>query len=77
MTIRFARETELEDINRLRKQVFDLHAAGKPDVFKSDFSGELRDYIRSMPDDEILKITIEFKEDSQNRDDRERTEQPI
>ena len=25
---------------------------------------ELRDYIRSMPDDEILKITIEFKEDS-------------
>jgi len=38
---------------------------------------ELRDYIRFMPDDEILKITIEFKKDSQNRDDRERTEQPI
>ncbi len=38
---------------------------------------ELRDYIRFMPDNEILKITIEFKEDSQNRDDRERTEQPV
>ena len=38
---------------------------------------ELRNYIRLMPDDEILKITIELKEDSQNRDDRERTEQPI
>ena len=38
---------------------------------------ELRDYIRFMPDDEILKITIEFKKDSQNKDDRERTEQPI
>ena len=38
---------------------------------------ELRDYIRSMPDDEVLKITIELKEDSQNRDDRERTEQPV
>lgn len=38
---------------------------------------ELRDFIRFMPDDEILKITIEFKEDSQNRDDRERTEQPV
>ncbi|MGI6365893.1 MAG: hypothetical protein ACOX2G_09275 [Bacillota bacterium] len=38
---------------------------------------ELRDFIRFMPDDEILKITIELKEDSQNRDDRERTEQPI
>ncbi len=33
---------------------------------------ELRNYIRFMPDDEILKITIEFKEDSRNRDDRER-----
>ena len=38
---------------------------------------ELRDYIRFMPDDEILKITIELKEDSQNRDDRERTEQTL
>ena len=35
---------------------------------------ELRDYIRSMPDDEVLKITIELKEDSQERDDRERNE---
>lgn len=38
---------------------------------------DLRDYIRFMPDDEVLKITIELKEDSQNRDDRERTEQPV
>ena len=35
---------------------------------------ELRDYIRSMPDDEVLRITIEFKEDSHERDDRERDE---
>ena len=33
---------------------------------------ELRDYIRFMPEDEVLKITIEFKEDDQERDDRER-----
>lgn len=33
---------------------------------------ELQDYIHSMPDDEILKVTIEFKEDSRERDDRER-----
>jgi hypothetical protein len=38
---------------------------------------DLRDYIHFMPDDEILKITIELKEDSQNRDDRERTEQTV
>ena len=35
---------------------------------------ELRDYIRSMPDDEVLKITIELREDSHERDDRERSE---
>lgn len=35
---------------------------------------ELRDYIRSMPDDEVLKITIVLKEDSRERDDRERNE---
>ena len=32
---------------------------------------ELRDYIRSIPDDEVLKITIELKEDNRERDDRE------
>ena len=32
---------------------------------------ELREYIRSMPDDEVLKITIELKEDNRDRDDRE------
>ena len=38
---------------------------------------ELRDYIRFMPDDEVLKITLEFKEDSQESDGRERDEQTV
>ena len=38
---------------------------------------DLRDYIRCIPDDEVLKISIELKEDSQNRDERERTEQTV
>ena len=33
---------------------------------------ELRDYIRFMPDDEIVSITIEYREDKQDWDDRER-----
>ena len=33
---------------------------------------ELRDYIRFMPDDEIVSIPIEYKEDEQDRDYRER-----
>jgi len=32
---------------------------------------ELRDYIRFMPDDEIVSITIEYREDERDRDDRE------
>ena len=38
---------------------------------------ELRDYIRFMPDDEVLKITIEFKEDSQESDGRDQNEQTV
>lgn len=33
---------------------------------------ELRDYIRFMTDDEIVSITIEYREDEQDQDDRER-----
>ena len=39
---------------------------------KCDEGGHDRDYIRFMPDDEIVSITIEYKEDEQDRDDRER-----
>ena len=45
MIIRFAKENELERVNELRKQVNDLHVAGKPDVFKPGFGPELRDFI--------------------------------
>ncbi len=38
---------------------------------------ELRDYIRFMPDDEVLKITIEFREDSQESDGRDQNEQTV
>ena len=37
----------------------------------------VRDYIRFMPDDEILRITIEYKEDSEERDDRERDREKV
>ena len=33
---------------------------------------ELADYIRFIPDDEIVSITIEYREDEQYRDYRER-----
>lgn len=38
---------------------------------------ELRDYIRFMPDDEVLRITIEYKEEGQEGDGRERETQTV
>ncbi len=38
---------------------------------------ELRDYIRFMPDDEVLRITIEYKEEGQEDDGRERETQTV
>ena len=57
MHIRFAAESDLEQVNRLRRQVNDLHVAGKPEVFKPGFPPELRDFIHAVfadPDQWIL-----------------------
>ena len=64
MLVRFAREEELDRVNELRKQVNDLHVAGKPDVFKPGFSDELRDYIHVIwadPEKEIVVAEQEGK----------------
>ena len=57
MNVRFARDDELDQVNVLRKQVNDLHVAGKPDVFKPGFCDELRDFvhvIRNDPEQDIV-----------------------
>ena len=58
VAVRFAREEELDRINELRKQVNDLHVAGKPEVFKPGFRGELRDYVREIWLDPAKKIAV-------------------
>ncbi len=62
MEVRFAKEEELERVNELRKQVNDLHVAGKPDVFKPGFTRELQDYINVIwkdPGQEIVVVVID------------------
>ena len=57
MPARFAKEEELPRINELRKQVNDLHVAGRPDIFKSGFSEELRNHLYTIwndPNQEIV-----------------------
>ena len=58
MIIRFAKENELERVNELRKQVNDLHVAGKPDVFKPGFGPELRDFINVIWNDPTDNIVV-------------------
>lgn len=42
MAVRLANKEDLDQVNVLRKQVYDLHAQGKPSVFNPEFSEELR-----------------------------------
>lgn len=58
VTVRFAREEDLDRVNELRRQVNDLHVAGKPDVFKPGFCDELRDYIHVIQADPEKGIVV-------------------
>lgn len=57
-TIRFAAKEDLENVNILRKQVNDLHTAGKPEIFKKGFSKELSDHIYTIFADPRQKIVV-------------------
>lgn len=57
MTIRFAEEKDLEAVNRLRRQVSELHVAGRPETFKPGFPPELENHVFTVfndPDRQIL-----------------------
>lgn len=46
--IRAATENDLPRINELRRQVSDLHAAVRPDMFKTGFPQEVSEYLYTM-----------------------------
>ena len=62
VTVRFAREEDLERVNELRRQVNDVHVAGKPEVFKPGFTDELRDYLFVIRDDPEKRIVVAEQE---------------
>lgn len=62
MCVRLANKEELDQVNGLRKQVYDLHAQGKPSVFNPEFSEELRDYIYSIWNDPQKDIVVNERE---------------
>ena len=58
MIVRFAKESELDRVNELRKQVNDIHVEGKPDVFKPGFGQELRDLVKVIWNDPEQEIVV-------------------
>lgn len=48
MNIRFAKESDLQRVNELRAQVSELHAAGKPEVFRPGFCTELQEHVYTL-----------------------------
>ena len=62
VTVRFAREEDLERVNELRRQVNDLHVEGRPETFKPGFCDELRDYLYTIWKDPNQRIVVAEQE---------------
>ena len=58
MTIRFAEEKDLEQVNVIRRQVNTLHVNGKPKVFRPGFSEELKNYVYTAFRDPLKKVVV-------------------
>ena len=58
MQIRFAGEADYDRINALRRQVNDLHVAGKPEIFKPGFSEELQAYLHVILADPSQAVAV-------------------
>ena len=58
MPVRFAEKTDLERVNELRRQVHELHAVGRPDIFKPGFPPELRDHVDAIWNDPGQEIVV-------------------
>ena len=57
MSVRLVKPEELEQVNALRKQVYDLHAQGDPEVFHG-FSQEIRNHVYTIWNDPMQEIVV-------------------
>ncbi len=58
VAVRFARDGDLDRVNELRRQVNELHVAGRPDIFRPGFCDELRDYIHVIRQDPQKAVVV-------------------
>ncbi|MCR5123125.1 MAG: GNAT family N-acetyltransferase [Ruminococcus sp.] len=50
ISVRYAERSELEEINRLRAQVNDVHVNGRPDIFRAGFNEALQNHVYDVFD---------------------------
>lgn len=60
--IRFMKEDDIDNVNIIRKQVFDLHLQGRPQFFRADAWDTIKDGARKSLEDENGDILIALKE---------------
>lgn len=61
--VRYAKREELETVNKIRREVNDVHVSGRPDIFVSGFCQELSDHIYTLYDESDNKVIAAFSED--------------
>lgn len=62
--IRFAKKSELEAINAIRRQVHKVHAEGRPDIFRKKFGKKLADHIFFYHSGKLSNIIVAKSEDA-------------
>ncbi len=60
--IRFAKKSELEEVNAIRKQVHKLHAEGRPDIFRKKFGKKLAAHIYEFFGEELSRVVVARKD---------------
>ena len=56
--IRFAKKSDLPQVNAIRRQVHEVHAEGRPDIFRRKFSKKLAALIHDRFCDKCSRIVV-------------------
>ena len=64
LIIRFAKKTDLEGVNAIRRQVHMVHAKGRPDIFRKKFGKKLAEHIFFYHSGKLSKIIVAKSEDA-------------
>ena len=58
LKIRFAKKSDLEEVNALRRQVHMVHAKGRPDIFRRKFGRKLAEHIYDFFGGKLSEIVV-------------------